>query len=142
MQTIRVYLNKVSPSHSRLCLLPSGQGFAFHRKEKVRHEYNKLLRKEKKNTPESKVLYRDEYPEHLRHLYMAEAEKLRSEARTNRMNRSKLRMRGQERGEERGERSDAAGPEVADGSELTESVAEGNEPAAAAAASEEEEEER
>lgn len=114
--------------------LPSGQGFAFNRKEKVRHEYNKLLRKEKKkSTPGSKVLYKDEYPEHLRHLYMAEAEKLRSEARTNRMNRSKLRMRGQEKGEndDAASQSDAAGPEVADGSELTESVAEDTEPAAA-----------
>lgn len=76
------------------------------------------------------LLYKDEYPEHLRHLYMAEEERLRNEAWTNRMNRSKLRMRGQEKGEERGVDEDAAGPEVANGPELTESVTE-DEPAAA-----------
>ncbi|XP_034434998.1 thyroid transcription factor 1-associated protein 26 homolog [Hippoglossus hippoglossus] len=68
-----------------------GQGFAFKRKEKVRHEYNKLLRKEKRRNPESKQLYQEEYPEHLRHLYQAEAQKLKQEAWTNRVNRSKLR---------------------------------------------------
>ncbi|XP_070709700.1 thyroid transcription factor 1-associated protein 26 homolog [Pempheris klunzingeri] len=103
-----------------------GQGFAFKRKEKVKHEYSKLLRKERKKTPESKQLYKEEYPEHLRHLYMAEAEKLKKEAWTNRMNRSKLRMKGQERGEERGEKDEAAdsGSEITGGSELTDSVAE------------------
>lgn len=130
-----------------LCLLSSGQGFAFSRKEKVRHEYNKLLRKGKKNTPESKQLYKEEYPEHLQHLYLAEAEKLRNEAWTNRLNRSKLRMKGRQKGEEMGEKEDAArqgekedaagqgeaaDPEVTGGPELTDSVAESSEPAAAA----------
>ncbi|KAM8739776.1 thyroid transcription factor 1-associated protein 26 homolog [Acanthopagrus schlegelii] len=120
--------------------LKEGQGFAFKRKEKVKHEYNKLLRKERKKNPVSKSLYKVEYPEHLRHLYMAEAEKLRNEAWTHRMNRSKLRMKGKERGEERGEDEDdddddeaAAAlqseavdpdPEVTGGSELTDSVTE------------------
>ncbi|XP_023284942.1 thyroid transcription factor 1-associated protein 26 [Seriola lalandi dorsalis] len=107
-----------------------GQGFAFKRKEKVRHEYNKLLRKEKRKNPESKPLYKEEYPEHLRHLYMAEAEKLQQEAWMNRMNRSKLRMKGKEKGEETAEndavaqQSEAADPdpEVTGGSELTDSV--------------------
>lgn len=119
--------------------MSSGQGFAFNRKQKVRHEYNKLLRKEKKNTPENKLLYKEEYPEHLRHLYVAEAEKLRNEAWTNRMNRSKLRMKGQEKGEEMGEndddaarQSEAADPEVTGGSELSDSVAGTSEPPAAA----------
>ncbi|XP_054609655.1 thyroid transcription factor 1-associated protein 26 homolog isoform X2 [Dunckerocampus dactyliophorus] len=76
-----------------------GKGFALKRKEKVQHEYNKLLRKEqkKKTTPQTASLYREEYPEHLKHLYMAEAEKLKSEAWTNRANRAKLRMKGRGR---------------------------------------------
>nr|XP_020455275.1 thyroid transcription factor 1-associated protein 26 isoform X1 [Monopterus albus] len=74
-----------------------GQGFAFKRKQKVKHEYNKLLRK-KKNS-ESKQLYKEEYPEHLRHLYMAEEEKLKHEAWTNRMNRTMQRMKGQKKRE-------------------------------------------
>ncbi|KAJ4924685.1 hypothetical protein JOQ06_003637 [Pogonophryne albipinna] len=69
-----------------------GQGFALKRKEKVKHEYNKLLRKEKRRTPASKALYKEEYPEHLRHLYVAEAEKLRNEAWTHRLNRTKQRL--------------------------------------------------
>lgn len=70
---------------------------------------------------------------------MAEAEKLRNEAWTNRMNRSKLRMKGQEKGAEMGEndddaarRSEAADPEVTGGSELTDSVAGTSESPAAA----------
>lgn len=84
---------------ARFCLHLPGQGFAFDRKEKVKHEYNKLLRKEKKKTNKqtssTSLLYRNEYPEHLKHLYMAEAEKLRNEVWTNRVNRVKLRMKGQ-----------------------------------------------
>lgn len=121
------------------CLYSSGQGFAFKRKQKVKHEYNKLLRKEKKKNPESNVLYKEEYPEHLRHLYMAEAEKLKHEAWTNRVNRTKLRMKGQEKRETTVE-SDAAvqqtetaanDPEVAVGSEATDSVIGNPEPTTA-----------
>lgn len=79
---------------------PPGQGFAFKRKQKVQYEYKKLLRKEKRKNPESQTLYKDEYPEHLRHLYVAEAEKLKKEAWLNRVNRSKVRMRGHEEEEE------------------------------------------
>nr|XP_057933970.1 thyroid transcription factor 1-associated protein 26 homolog [Doryrhamphus excisus] len=77
----------------------SGKGFALRRKEKVQHEYNKLLRKEKKKkmNPQTASLYAEAYPEHLKHLYMAEEEKLKSEAWTNRVNRSKLRITGQGR---------------------------------------------
>ncbi|KAM9705007.1 thyroid transcription factor 1-associated protein 26 homolog [Menidia menidia] len=74
-----------------------GQGFTFQRKQKVKHEYNKLLRKERKRNTGSTALYKEEYPEHLKHLYMAEAEKLRKEAWVNRVNRSKLRIKGQEK---------------------------------------------
>lgn len=67
---------------------------------------------------------------------MAEAEKLKNEAWTNRMNRSKLRMKGQEKGEERGENDAAAppseaadpDPEATGGSELTDSVTGNPEP--------------
>ncbi|KAF7199312.1 thyroid transcription factor 1-associated protein 26 homolog [Nothobranchius furzeri] len=84
------------PEHKFKGSVKEGRGFAFDKKQKVRHEYNKLLRKErKKQTTESKVLYKEEYPEHLKHLYLAEEEKLRNEAWTNRMNRSKLRIKGQ-----------------------------------------------
>ncbi|XP_052368957.1 thyroid transcription factor 1-associated protein 26 homolog isoform X1 [Oncorhynchus keta] len=71
-----------------------GQGFAFKRKEKVKHEYNKLLRKERRKNTEVKTQYTEQYPEHLRHLYEAEAEKLRNEVKTNRINRTKARMAG------------------------------------------------
>uniref|UniRef100_A0A1A8QWX3 Transmembrane and ubiquitin-like domain containing 2 n=2 Tax=Nothobranchius TaxID=28779 RepID=A0A1A8QWX3_9TELE len=84
------------PEHKFKGSVKEGRGFAFDKKQKVRHEYNKLLRKErKKQTTESKVMYKEEYPEHLKHLYLAEEEKLRNEAWTNRMNRSKLRIKGQ-----------------------------------------------
>lgn len=109
-----------------------GQGFALKRKQKVKHEYNRLLRKEKKKeNPESRQLYKEEYPEHLKHLYMAEAEKLKTEAWTNRMNRSKMRMKDQEKSEDTGE-NDAAElqTEAADPDPEVTSGAENPEPAA------------
>lgn len=121
-----------------------GQGFAIKRKQKVKHEYNKLLRRERKKNPESKAMYKEEYPEHLRHLYMAEAEKLKSEAWTNRLNRSKLRIKGQEKDGETAEHDAAAAaaaahqseaadpdPEVTGGSVQTDSATGNPEPAAA-----------
>lgn len=125
--------------------MTSGQGFAFKRKQKFKHDYNKLLHKErkKKKQPESKNLYREEtYPEHLKHLYVAEAEKLKNEAWTHRLNRSKQRMRVHERAQEEGENADedaaaacqrdSADAEASEGSELADSVAGNQEPAAAA----------
>ncbi|CAG01908.1 unnamed protein product, partial [Tetraodon nigroviridis] len=124
--------------------LKEGQGFAFKRKQKIKHDYNKLLHKErkKKNQPESKNLYTEErYPEHLRHLYVAEAEKLKDEAWTHRLNRSKQRMRAHEGAEDEGENADedaaavcqrdSADAEASGGSELADSVAGNQEPAAA-----------
>lgn len=111
-----------------------GQGFALKRKQKVRHEYNKLLRRERKKNPESKQMYKEEYPEHLRHLYEAEAQKLKNEAWTNRMNRSRLRMKGQEKEEEKSDVdacSDEAAdpdPDVASGPEPTDSATGNPEP--------------
>nr|XP_020509113.1 thyroid transcription factor 1-associated protein 26 [Labrus bergylta] len=116
--------------------IKEGQGFAFKRKQKVQHEYNKLLRKEQRKNLDSKSLYKEEYPEHLKHLYMAEAEKLKNEAWTNRMNRSILRMKGQEKDGEiddtahQGEAADPD-PEATGGSEVTQSVAGNSEVSAA-----------
>lgn len=124
-------------------LVISGQGFAFKRKQKFKHDYNKLLRKERKKTnqPESKNLYAEErYPEHLRHLYVAEAEKLENEAWTHRLNRSKQRMRVHEEAEEKAGKADedaaackrdSADAEASGGSNLEDSVAENQQPAAA-----------
>ncbi|KAM9823793.1 thyroid transcription factor 1-associated protein 26 homolog [Neosynchiropus ocellatus] len=84
-----------------------GRGFAFKRKEKVRHEYNKLLRKErKKQAGRTTPSFQEEYPEHLRHLYLAEAQKLKSEAWTNRVNRSKRRLKGHQAGVDETEDAD------------------------------------
>lgn len=117
--------------------IKEGQGFAFKRKQRVQHEYNKMLRKEekKKKQPESSVLYKEEYPEHLRHLYVAEAEKLKKEAWTHRLNRSKLRVKEQDKGDERcgSAADDAADPdlEVTGGLEQTDPGSENPEPAGA-----------
>lgn len=54
-----------------------GQGFALWRKQKVQLEYKKLQRKQKKTTT-PKDLYADNYPEHLKHLYLAEEERLKN----------------------------------------------------------------
>ncbi|XP_029017129.1 thyroid transcription factor 1-associated protein 26 homolog [Betta splendens] len=70
-----------------------GQGFAFRRKQKVKHDYNKLLRKERKKQPETKPLYQEEYPEHLKHLYVSEAKQLKQLDWTNTVNRRKARMK-------------------------------------------------
>ncbi|CAN9508173.1 unnamed protein product [Ophioblennius macclurei] len=118
-----------------------GQGFAFQRKERVRHQYNKLLRKEEKNKKNaaSKQLYAEEYPEHLKHLYLAEAEKLKNEAWTNRVNRSKKRMKWQnnapEEEEDAGETqpTEGAEEEVAGGSGLPDSASGSHEPEPAVA---------
>ncbi|KAK1166809.1 hypothetical protein AOXY_G11417 [Acipenser oxyrinchus oxyrinchus] len=56
-----------------------GQGFAFHRKQKVQYEYKKLLRKEKRAKSQPVVQYTDSYPEHLKHLYLAEEEMIKNE---------------------------------------------------------------
>ncbi|XP_076153264.1 thyroid transcription factor 1-associated protein 26 homolog [Alosa pseudoharengus] len=58
--------------------LNEGLGFAFKRREKVKHEYNKLCRKQRKNKGEETFLT-DKYPEHLEHLYLAEEQRQRNE---------------------------------------------------------------
>lgn len=66
----------------------AGQGFAFRRKQKAQHAYNKLLLKEKKANP-VKTAFEHEYPEHLKHLYQAEADRLRKEDQVNQLRRRK-----------------------------------------------------
>ncbi|XP_075456612.1 thyroid transcription factor 1-associated protein 26 [Ascaphus truei] len=56
-----------------------GQGFALWRKQKVQFEYKKLLRKQRKVGATKEVLYTDNYPEHLKHLYLAEEEMLKKQ---------------------------------------------------------------
>ena len=83
-----------------------GQGFAFRIKQKVQHEYNKLLTKERRKKIRPIAQHREEYPEHLRHLYEAESAKLRSEDLANRTKRSLSRISAQS------ETRDADGPVV------------------------------
>ncbi|XP_044533187.1 thyroid transcription factor 1-associated protein 26 isoform X1 [Gracilinanus agilis] len=56
-----------------------GQGFAFQRKQKIQQEYKKLLKKEKKAKISQESQFTEKYPEHLKHLYLAEEEMLRKQ---------------------------------------------------------------
>ncbi|GAB1295544.1 Thyroid transcription factor 1-associated protein 26 [Apodemus speciosus] len=58
-----------------------GQGFAFRRKLKVQQNYKKLLWKVKKAPISQESQFTDHYPEHLKHLYLAEEERLRKQRR-------------------------------------------------------------
>uniref|UniRef100_A0A8C8SIJ4 Coiled-coil domain containing 59 n=1 Tax=Pelusios castaneus TaxID=367368 RepID=A0A8C8SIJ4_9SAUR len=61
-----------------------GQGFAFWRKQKIQQDYKKLLKKEGKIQPQREVQYTDIYPEHLKHLYLAEEETLAKQSKSKR----------------------------------------------------------
>ncbi|XP_067415976.1 thyroid transcription factor 1-associated protein 26 [Emydura macquarii macquarii] len=61
-----------------------GQGFAFWRKQKIQQDYKKLLKKEGKAKPQREVQYTDTYPEHLKHLYLAEEEMLKEQSKSKR----------------------------------------------------------
>ncbi|EHA99109.1 Thyroid transcription factor 1-associated protein 26 [Heterocephalus glaber] len=56
-----------------------GQGFAFRRKLKIQQNYKKLLWKEKKAGTSQESQFTDHYPDHLKHLYLAEEERLRKQ---------------------------------------------------------------
>ncbi|XP_054436143.1 thyroid transcription factor 1-associated protein 26 [Pteronotus mesoamericanus] len=58
-----------------------GQGFAFQRKLKIQQNYKKLLWREKKDQTSQDSQFRDRYPDHLKHLYLAEEERLRKQLR-------------------------------------------------------------
>ncbi|KAJ8373640.1 hypothetical protein SKAU_G00042200 [Synaphobranchus kaupii] len=55
---------------------------------KTQHEYNKLLLKEKTRNP-LKTTFEPDYPEHLKHLYQAEAVELRKQEQMNQLRRRK-----------------------------------------------------
>lgn len=58
-----------------------GQGFAFRRKLKVQQNYKKLLWRKNKAQTSQESQFRDRYPDHLKHLYLAEEERLRKQRR-------------------------------------------------------------
>ncbi|NXQ56909.1 TAP26 protein, partial [Anthoscopus minutus] len=59
-----------------------GRGFAFRRKQKIEQQYRKLLKKRKQVHSQQGDQFTDTYPEHLKHLYLAEEEKLKKQRRT------------------------------------------------------------
>ncbi|XP_058045880.1 thyroid transcription factor 1-associated protein 26 [Ahaetulla prasina] len=59
--------------------LQEGQGFAIWRKQKIQRAYKKLLKKERHVNPQKNVGFTEDYPEHLKHLYLAEEEMLRKQ---------------------------------------------------------------
>ncbi|KAL0611380.1 Thyroid transcription factor 1-associated protein 26 [Plecturocebus cupreus] len=58
-----------------------GQGFAFRRKLRIQKSYKKLLRKERKAQTSLESQFTDRYPDNLKHLYLAEEERLRKQPR-------------------------------------------------------------
>uniref|UniRef100_A0A8C8EEU7 Coiled-coil domain containing 59 n=1 Tax=Otus sunia TaxID=257818 RepID=A0A8C8EEU7_9STRI len=58
-------------------LMFSGRGFAFRRKQKIERQYRKLLKKGRKVHSQHDNQFTDTYPEHLKHLYLAEEEMLK-----------------------------------------------------------------
>ncbi|NWV44008.1 TAP26 protein, partial [Grantiella picta] len=59
-----------------------GRGFAFRRKQKIERQYRKLLKKRRHTHSQQDDQFTDTYPEHLKHLYLAEEEKLKKRRRT------------------------------------------------------------
>ncbi|XP_075413584.1 thyroid transcription factor 1-associated protein 26-like [Tenrec ecaudatus] len=58
-----------------------GQGFALRRKLKIQQSYKKLLWKERKFQTSRESQFTDQYPDHLKHLYLAEEERLKKQIR-------------------------------------------------------------
>lgn len=58
----------------------SGRGFAFRRKQQIERQYKKLLKKRKVPSQQDDQ-FTDTYPEHLKHLYLAEEEMLKKQRR-------------------------------------------------------------
>ncbi|NXT97736.1 TAP26 protein, partial [Buphagus erythrorhynchus] len=59
-----------------------GRGFAFQRKQKIERQYRKSLKKRRQVHSQQDDQFTDTYPEHLKHLYLAEEEKLKKRRRT------------------------------------------------------------
>ncbi|RMB99721.1 hypothetical protein DUI87_23723 [Hirundo rustica rustica] len=62
--------------------IQEGRGFAFQRKQKIERQYRKLLKKRRQVHSQQGDQFTDTYPEHLKHLYLAEEEKLKKRRRT------------------------------------------------------------
>ncbi|KFO72572.1 Thyroid transcription factor 1-associated protein 26, partial [Cuculus canorus] len=58
-----------------------GQGFAFRRKQKIERQYRRLLKRGRKVPSQRDDQFTDTYPEHLKHLYLAEEEMLKKRRR-------------------------------------------------------------
>ncbi|NXQ80330.1 TAP26 protein, partial [Nyctibius grandis] len=58
-----------------------GRGFAFQRKQKIERQYRKLLKKGRKVHSQQDNQFTDTYPEHLKHLYLAEEEMFKKQRR-------------------------------------------------------------
>ncbi|NWR65325.1 TAP26 protein, partial [Bucorvus abyssinicus] len=58
-----------------------GRGFAFRRKQKIERQYRKLLKKGRKVNSQHDNQFTDTYPEHLKHLYLAEEQRLKKRRR-------------------------------------------------------------
>ncbi|XP_055972361.1 thyroid transcription factor 1-associated protein 26 [Sorex fumeus] len=76
------------PAQSFAGSVREGQGFAFRRKLKIQKNYRKLIRKEKKAQTSQESQFTDRYPDHLKHLYLAEEERLRKERRLRKVGQS------------------------------------------------------
>ncbi|NXR13104.1 TAP26 protein, partial [Semnornis frantzii] len=58
-----------------------GRGFAFRRKQKIERQYKKFLRKRRRVNSQQGDQFTETYPEHLKHLYLAEKEMLKKRRR-------------------------------------------------------------
>lgn len=73
------------PAHAFEGSVREGQGFAFQRKLKIQKNYRKLIRREKKVQTSQESQFTERYPDHLKHLYLAEEKRLRKERRLKRV---------------------------------------------------------
>ncbi|XP_072002609.1 thyroid transcription factor 1-associated protein 26 [Engystomops pustulosus] len=92
-----------------------GQGFAFWRKKKVELQYKKLQRKQKKEN--TKKDFSDHYPEHLKHLYLVEEERLKIQENRRRLKRKASEGVDEEHGKPDGMSSDTVDGEPGKSSE-------------------------
>ncbi|NXP83260.1 TAP26 protein, partial [Ramphastos sulfuratus] len=58
-----------------------GRGFAFRRKQKIERQYKKFLKKGRRVNSQQGDQFTETYPEHLKHLYLAEEEMLKKRRR-------------------------------------------------------------
>ncbi|XP_049639556.1 thyroid transcription factor 1-associated protein 26 [Suncus etruscus] len=73
------------PAHTFAGSVREGQGFAFQRKLKIQKNYRKLIRREKKVQTSQESQFAERYPDHLKHLYLAEEKRLQKERRLKRV---------------------------------------------------------